>query len=255
MKHFIAVCLTAGAMVISQGLADQPRLDHVVLAVEDIGIASQLFVDSGFRLKQGKPHDNGLINSFIEFSDGSEIELMSVNAPTDDPLAMIYTEFLSRGEGGIFVALGGIHLVTASAKLSRNHIDHRLQTGRLWNYLTFPAGSGLEHVFLIEMHRGSHDPDSTVEHRNGASGIEEIWLESSDRLETMLQTLNIHRGQNNRGFRMSNAWLRPVPASNPGMRPRITGIVLTAGDGEPPARIEAHGIWIQSPVTETGENQ
>jgi hypothetical protein len=54
--------------------ATAPALDHVVLAVRDLELASAAFEKHGFRLKRGRLHPNNLLNRHIKFRDGSEIE-------------------------------------------------------------------------------------------------------------------------------------------------------------------------------------
>ncbi|MEM7209774.1 MAG: VOC family protein [Pseudomonadota bacterium] len=245
MRVLLSSCILLGLVVFSPAHGDNPRLDHVVLAVHDLQTSNQIFKKYGFTVKDGKVHNNGLINSFVEFSDGTEIELMSVLGTSNDPLAQIYSKFLASSEGGIFVALSGFDINNASKQLRSESIDHHVQPGRLWNYLTFPTGSGLEHIFLIENHKKDTSTQTATSHRNGVSGINEVWLGSSEKVENLLRALKISSHSNDRIYPLSNATLRLENQTQIGSRPRFHGIVLSLSSNHRFSKVQTHGIWIK----------
>ncbi len=246
MKTPYLFTVIAGLLIFSTVDASEPRLDHVVVAVRDIQAAKQFFYQSGFTIKNGKVHDDGLTNAFIEFEDASEIELMSVIGIPDDPLALTYSNFLSHSEGGIFVALSGFNITKTSKMFADAGINHRIELGSLWNYLTFPADSGLEHIFLIEYKNSKTSKQRLINHKNGATGLEEVWLESNDELIRMLYILGVPMDSSGRIYQLSNAALHLVHREILAVRPTFKGIMLSRRGNANFKEIAAHGIWVKS---------
>jgi len=180
--------------------ASDVRLDHVIIAVEDLEQASHDFRGLGFNLKPGRKHKNGLVNAFIKFADNTEIELMSVQGKPGDSTAKSYARFLETAQGGAFIAFTGYDIQTLSKRLQALKIEHRVQRGRLWDYIVFPEDSGLAQVFFIK-HQASVAVDPALySHRNSASGIANVWLESSASLLSLLQALGAKNVPKRIGF-------------------------------------------------------
>ena len=58
----------------------------------------------GFALKPGRPHDNGIRNQHVKFTDGTELEL--ITAPeARDALTNKYRRHIAAGDGPAFLAL------------------------------------------------------------------------------------------------------------------------------------------------------
>jgi catechol 2,3-dioxygenase-like lactoylglutathione lyase family enzyme len=79
-------------------------LDHVVFAVNDLEATAARFRSFGFALKPGRPHDNGIRNEHVKFTDGTELELLTAPAARD-ALTTTYRRHLAAGDGPAFLAL------------------------------------------------------------------------------------------------------------------------------------------------------
>jgi hypothetical protein len=163
------------------------RVNHVVVAVEDLADAKRSFSGLGFTVKGGTPHDNGLHNSLVEFADTTEIELMSVETP-GDVVARGYARFLNDGEGGAFLALSATaDAVTRAAVPAGISIATRKMGA--FRYTMF-GDPGLGAVFFIEYDTPPANNDATATtHANHARGIQRVWVEASPSLEKLLAAL------------------------------------------------------------------
>ena len=90
----------------SEAQAPSPTivLDHVVLAVNDLEDIAGRFRSFGFTLKPGRPHDNGIRNQHVKFTDGTELELLTAPDARDD-LTTRYRQHLAAGDGPAYLAL------------------------------------------------------------------------------------------------------------------------------------------------------
>jgi catechol 2,3-dioxygenase-like lactoylglutathione lyase family enzyme len=127
-------------------------LDHVVVAVNDLAAAVADYRALGFAIKPGRPHDNGIRNFHVKFSDGTEIELLT--APQSrDALTATYRQHLAEGDGPAFVALYAPH-------------------GRV--------PTGLPFVFLGSRNASPTDLPEHFAHPNGARSLIAVWLAAAD---------------------------------------------------------------------------
>ena len=139
-------------------------LDHVILATPDVDAAARTFGRLGFALKSGRPHDNGITNRHVKFTDGTEIELLGVVGQPGDALASEYSRVLDGGPGAAFVGLFAPDLAAVQRRLSRNGIPTDLEGG----LLTFPRGHPLRHVFFGRRNASPTDKPEHFAHENGA---------------------------------------------------------------------------------------
>jgi len=79
-------------------------IDHVPIAVDDLERAATDYRRLGFTLKPGRPHDNGIRNLHVKFTDGTELELITAPAARD-ALTETYRRHLAAGDGPAFLAL------------------------------------------------------------------------------------------------------------------------------------------------------
>jgi len=98
----LAVLLLLASPASGQSLVQ--GLDHIPIAVRDLAQATADFEALGFVLKPGRPHANGLRNVHAKFPDGTEIELITASAPTDE-LSRRYVDWLKQGEGPVLLGL------------------------------------------------------------------------------------------------------------------------------------------------------
>lgn len=222
------------------------RFDHAVVVVDDIEAASGTYRSLGFTVKPGRLHDNGLLNSFIEFSDSTELELMSIVGEAKDHSARGYANILSEsGESGAYIALTGPELLTASALLKSLGIKHDLVLGQLWDYLTFSKNSGLEHFFFIKMHRQYKDSEESHRHGNGVNGINTIWVEGAAPVRELLIALGgtpCNDSQNTIMLSGTDFILMPTNGST---RAGFAGLGLSSNKSEFKTIENAHGIWLR----------
>ena len=153
-------------------------MDHVVVLTRDLDAGTREAQRLGFTVKEGRAHANGLHNAHLKMSDGSSIELMSVSGAPGDRVATRYADMLQTGEGGVYVALAIDSLPAVLDALADHGIDARTEPGRAFSYVTFPRGSGSEHVFLVRMHGAVRDPPDVLRHANGADGIAAVWMDA-----------------------------------------------------------------------------
>tara|TARA_R110000868_G_scaffold37111_10_gene131533 strand:+ start:19164 stop:19940 length:777 start_codon:yes stop_codon:yes gene_type:complete len=226
-------------------------LDHVTLAVSNLESAEERFSTLGFTIKEGRLHDNGLLNKHIKFKDGSAIELMTVQGEAKDDIAKTYKKFLSKQEGGIFIAFNAPfdHVMQKAEELS---LSYQVSTGNPFSYITF-KNIGLENVFFINNEMETTDTDSILTHEDKVSGIKRVWIQSSPLFTELLILL---------GASFKGILKTPDQKENPVYRlndydfivdesfqnnPRILGIQfeteeISTLEWIPPN--ENHGVWI-----------
>ena len=212
-------------------------LDHVISVVPDIEIAEQELQDQGFRIKKGTLHTSGLINAHVKFDNGSSFELMSLQGVPQDEMAKEYKALLEEGEGGVFLSLSGVNCDSMSFVLKKLGIDHEYLSQNSWNYITFPANSGLEHIFFIEYKILIDDPEEIFAHQNGIQGIQKVYVQGDQELIKFLGTIGmrslriIHNTEWGQGveFPTPTGSLIVIPAEQ-GKRPRIRSVVFSGED-------------------------
>jgi hypothetical protein len=165
------------------------RLDHVPIAVADIGaLAERLTTGFGFSLKPGRRHENGLENLHIRFRDGSALELMTVSGP-GDALARHYADLVADGGGGAYLALGGLPADSVLAFAGGVEPGLGVTRSAAFDWAGFPIGHPLHAVFFIDVHSRPPDLPEHLEHANGARGLRAVWVavEQPDRLVAFLE--------------------------------------------------------------------
>jgi hypothetical protein len=134
-------------------------LDHIPIAVRDLARASDDYRALGFALKPGRPHDNGIQNQHVKFTDGTELEL--ITAPeARDALTKTYRQHLEKGDGPAFLALFAPR---------RAYADERLRGTALPSY-----------VFLAGRNTSPTDLPEHFAHANTAQSFVRVWLAGDD---------------------------------------------------------------------------
>jgi len=136
-------------------------IDHVPVAVGDLDRAGERYRALGFALKQGRPHDDGIRNLHVKFTDGTEIELITAAAATDDP-TRTYLEHLKAGDGPAFLALFAAPDVA---------VERRLEDAGV----TVPA-----YVFFGHGEQSPTDRPEHFAHTNTAERVTRVWLAGDD---------------------------------------------------------------------------
>jgi Glyoxalase-like domain len=233
------------------GAPSAPVLDHVVLVVRDLEIASAEFQKQGFRLKPGRLHPNNLLNRHIKFRDGSEIELMTVQGRPGDAMAQRYLDLLEAGEGGVYVALSVADITLPQRAASELRLEtHRSASGS-WQFLGFPSSSPAAAVFFSAGVPAVRDPPSLVMHDPDVAGLAEAWIEGGSAVGDLLSGLGARRcgaarspdGQVGERWALSRGTLVVLP-SRLAVRPRLLGVVLQRRTPGESAVYRTREFWV-----------
>ena len=151
-----------GALPGAQGLrrSGQPAvvgLDHIPIAVSNLDQAAERYRALGFSLKPGRPHDNGITNQHVKFTDGTELEL--ITAPeARDALTGTYRRHLAAGDGPAFLAFYAP---------ARDRVPERL-------------AAPLEYIFFGPRNASPTDRPEHFAHANTGESFVEVWLAADD---------------------------------------------------------------------------
>lgn len=261
LLKLLVIWLLAGLSLAQSGsaLAQELRIDHVTIAVRDLRQAVSGFTQAGFTVKPGRQHKNGLLNAHVKLPDGSYVEFMSLSGPPADELARTYAGFLEAGEGGAFLALSGPSSRTVSEKLAKTGIKYEAIEGRLWSYIVFPNGSGLEHLFFIQMHRPFKEKSRYLAHPNGVRGIRLVVIEGDHRFDHLLKALGakdkgkltLPDGGSGRCWRLPGGAIVVAPKPPGRRRARTVGVGLDRGLPEDALkRLNEFGVIFSNPTGE-----
>lgn len=172
------------------------RLDHVPIAVEDLGGLSKRLTDEfGFHVLDGRRDANGLETAVIGFGDGTRLELRTMQpAPTPAPdapgavEAQRYADLIADGGGGAYLAFSGP--APASVLEIAGELEPELAaiSGATGSRVAFPRGHPLHPVFFVTSGHGSATSADPAPHPNGARGLEAVWVmvEDPERLTRFL---------------------------------------------------------------------
>jgi hypothetical protein len=150
-------------------------LDHIPIAVSDLSRAADDYRALGFALKPGRPHDDGIENQHVKFTDGTELEL--ITAPeARDALTTTYRRHLERGDGPAFFALFAPDMAAAEARLSALKVPH----GRTGGAIDFPGDADLGYLFLSGRNKSPTDLPEHFAHANTAESLIRVWLAADD---------------------------------------------------------------------------
>ncbi len=185
-------CLFISGSGLAQSSEANVVLDHVIVAVSDLEKATKSYSDLGFTIKQGRLHQNGLLNNHIKLRDGTSVELMTVVGEPKDDLAKTYHNFLKEQEGGIYLALqASFDLVLEKAE--ELELIYQASFGDPFSYITFEH-EDLKNIFFISYSRVFSDPDSILSHSNDVTGIKSVWIKSSPLFTELLTSLGASYG-------------------------------------------------------------
>ncbi|MBN9660673.1 MAG: VOC family protein [Acidobacteria bacterium] len=150
-------------------------IDHIPLAVRDLSQAAAQFRSLGFVLKEGRAHENGILNRHAKFPDGSELEL--ITAPNArDALTAEYRTFLSRGNGPAYLGFFAPDQDRLVAELAKS--GQRCE--RDGGMIGFPAGDALHHIFFAHRSASPTDRPEHFLHPNTAEALIGVWLATDD---------------------------------------------------------------------------
>ncbi len=151
------------------------HFDHIIIGSNNLDDSKNIFEEKlGFTIKDGQKHKNGISNFFIEFSDESEIEIISVKNPSDH-LASQYEKFLEDDKYGFQFVLRTNELLDLKEHLttlkfgysnySKNNIYATLSKNMI--DLELP-------IFFIQYN--SENKNTHINHLNKSLGIKSVWF-------------------------------------------------------------------------------
>ncbi len=231
-----------------------PTLDHAIVVVRDLDSAWARFGPLGFRYKAGRLHADSLLNRHIKFRDKTEIELMTLAGQPTSRMARGYADLLSSGEKGVYVALWTT--VPERDKLEAERLGLAVRSTVLgpWEFIAFPGLPGGSAVFFGAGGVAPVDPDSVLDHSNGAVALEAAWVEAPPELERLITALGAARcepvsipdGRPGTRWALGRGAL-VIVAPGAGATPRLLGVEL--GRGGPRGRAgllkePLQGFWI-----------
>lgn len=165
-------------------------LDHVVILVKDLDRARDTYSRMGFTLTPRGLHSLGSQNHCVMFMR-DYLELMALPVPPP-PAFQYFAEFLAKGEGAGALALASEDALAAREELVKSGVaaEPALALSRpvenlgeaRFTLVQLPTAStpGFR-SFLCQHHtRDTVWRPETLQHRNGASGIESVVVATSD---------------------------------------------------------------------------
>lgn len=163
-------------------------IDHIVIAVRDLALASNDYAQLGFTVTPGGEHTGGAThNALISFADGAYFELIAFREP-DRPQEHKWWAKFAKGEGTVDFALRADDVAAEATRLTEAgiEIDGPQDGGRLrpdgeriaWRNLGLTA-AGAPLPFVIEdvtPREMRVPPGAATEHPLGVAGIAGVTL-------------------------------------------------------------------------------
>lgn len=211
------------------------RIDHVILVDTDLNKKCNDFNEMGFSIKQGRSHENGLINAHIKFKNNSSLELMSLEGDPKDEVAKDYESLINKGVKGAYLALTGPTRSRIETLLKNLNLQYRVTAGNLWTYISFPKHSGFEHIFFIIYHFDQKKPENLAAHLNGFDKIQNVTIEGSPSLITLLESFDLIKENSSQDYtkfntKTGNITINPlIHNERPGIKEIIFGNEFTEG--------------------------
>jgi glyoxalase-like protein len=162
------------------------HIDHVPIAVRDLPGAIAEFRALGFRIKPGRPHQNGIENAAIKFADGSYLELITAHNGTDR-LATQYEEMLRTTEGAAY-----LFLRDENGEFTNRVVGAGGQRGESgpFAFTELPTPWHAPHLQLIQYLAPAEDTPDIYQHANGALRVTAVWMLIDDHNEPLMQELD-----------------------------------------------------------------
>ncbi|MCB9248740.1 MAG: VOC family protein [Ignavibacteriales bacterium] len=162
--------------------------DHVIIGTNNLNKSSTLFTNLGFLVKEGNKHKNGITNSFVEFIDGSEIELMEVDNPTDE-LSKEYGNLINANKYGLQFAVRVDEINKLKSSFSQlNKGFTELSVNNTYNTLSLKNINSELPIFFIQYN--SENNNVLTNHKNKAKRISAIWISTKDIKQTAKELVN-----------------------------------------------------------------
>lgn len=150
-------------------------LDHIIIGSNNLDDSKNIFEEKlGFTIKDGKKHKNGISNLFIEFSNNSEIEFISVKNPSDH-LANQYEKFLDNDKYGFQIALRTNEISNLKEHLTTLSLEYE-DFSENRNYSTLSTKNINSELPLFFIQYNDENKNTYTNHLNKSVGIKSIWF-------------------------------------------------------------------------------
>jgi hypothetical protein len=150
-------------------------LDHIIIGSNNLDDSKNIFEEKlGFNIKDGKKHKNGISNIFIEFSNNSEIEFISVKNPSDN-LANQYKKFLDNDRYGFQIALRTNEISNLKEHLTTLSLGYE-NFSENRNYSTLSTKNINSELPLFFIQYNEENKNTYTNHLNKSVGIKSIWF-------------------------------------------------------------------------------
>ena len=155
------------------------QLDHLIMGTKNLNDSKTFFEEKlGFTTKKGKLHKNGISNIFIEFGDNAEIEIMSIENPTDK-LAEDYYQQLENGKHGFQFALRTNEISDLRKHLNTLKFGYEVFAENE-NYSILSKRNIENELPLFFIQFNNKNKNASTDHLNKSSGIKSVWFSTSD---------------------------------------------------------------------------
>lgn len=168
------------------------RLDHLVIAVDDLQLATDAYTAMGFTVLPGGRHSAGTTeNALIVFADGSYLELIGFTGDAPQPTGTDFAAMLGnrRGLAGVAFAVDDLkaHAATLRARsISVGALSSGQRvtpTGDIARWQMTFLNPTMAPFFIEDLSpRNVRVPDrpNAITHTNGASGVAAITVLTDD---------------------------------------------------------------------------
>ena len=113
---------------------------------------------------------------------------MTVAGTPMSPMARDYAHLMQNGEGGVYAALWTTDMERVRTAAARLGVPRLTRLG-VWQFLSLPGVFDTHAIFVGAGGLAANDPDSVLQHPNGAVSLASAWLEGGPALGRFLRSL------------------------------------------------------------------
>lgn len=149
-------------------------IDHLNIAVRELDKAAAVYEALGFTIKPGRVHENTIDNRHIKFADGTEVELITAEQPTDQQ-ASEYLQIIRHGDGPGFLACRTKGFDATTRAWEKYDLTLRFGMSHGARSATIAPGQPLRPIWLLDKADAKADKQKFTQHANTATGIHGVW--------------------------------------------------------------------------------
>jgi len=161
-------------------------IDHIPVVVADLDKAQADYRSMGFVLKPGRFHPDGITNTHVKFTDGTEIELITASNAVDE-LTSEYIAKIKSSEGPVYFGLFAPDFAAVSSRLNSLPFKAQAEAGMF----TFPATSPVHPLFIGQRNKAANDKPEYFQHENTAVRLSALWVRDTPELREELKALGV----------------------------------------------------------------